>query len=96
MSDNDRVIKSYVWHGDTCFFVSTIERGSSAVIWQHRYNETIVWAWDWLTGQRGAMLHIDEDRCGSIEVHEKICALLYKTGECDGKEASNQKASRNG
>ena len=47
MSD-DRIIKTYVWHGDKCFFVSTINRESSAAILPAlRYNETMVWEYNW-------------------------------------------------
>ena len=82
--NDDRIIKTYVWHGDKCFFVSTIERESSAMLWPRRYNETIVWSYDWKTAERGEMLHQDEDSKGSIRTHLRIVERIYKHGTpCD-------------
>jgi hypothetical protein len=78
---NDSVIKSYVWHGDRCFFVSTIERTSSAVACQSRYNETVVWAFDWAANLRGGMLHQDSDAKGSIRTHQKVCGDFFAHGK---------------
>jgi len=77
---NDRIIKSYVWHESKCFFVSTIERDSSAAASQSRYNETMVWEYDWDTGIRGNIVHQDEGRKGSIETHLRVCKALHKYG----------------
>lgn len=78
-SDN-RVIKSYVWHADRCFFVSTIERDSSALAAPGRYNETIVWSYDWEKRERGEMLYQLEDSRHSIEVHLRTCRTLHDHG----------------
>ena len=59
---DNRIIKTYVWHGDKCFFVSTIERESSAMEGPRRYNETIVWKCEWEKGER-EMLHQYETTC---------------------------------
>ena len=62
MSD-DRVIKSYVWHGEKCFFVSTIERGrSAAMAYGARYNETLVWEYDWAKQEREGLLYQEEEK----------------------------------
>ncbi len=46
--NDKRLLKTYVWHGDDCFFVSTIERDSSAAVDPPpRFNETIAWEYDW-------------------------------------------------
>lgn len=57
--DDKRLIKSYVWHGDDCFFVSTIERDSSAAIKPPvpRFAETLVWEYDWDAVKRGHLVH---------------------------------------
>lgn len=84
MGDDKRQIKSYVWQRESgrCFFVSTIERESSADVeppsrW---YMETIVWGYDWDARERGAMLAM----AGSgpaLEQHFEVCRQLYETGE---------------
>jgi hypothetical protein len=89
---NDRVIKTYVWHGDKSdksFLVSTIERTSSAAANPCRYNETIVWAYDWTTHTRGAILHQGEATVGSIKTHQQIVESLYRHGT---PEAPDSKA----
>lgn len=77
---NDRVMKSYVWHGEKCFFVSTIERESSAMLCPIRYNETIVWTYDWHKAQRLDLIHQGEDGARSIHTHISICESLFATG----------------
>ncbi len=84
--ENVRQIKSYVFHEDKCFFVSTIERDSSSFIWDRRYNETIVWTYDWAEGVRGDMICQDEDYQGSIRTHNRICEELYKLGHIKEEE----------
>ena len=80
MSD-DRVIKSYVWHGEKCFFVSTIERESSAAMaYGARYNETLVWEYDWERQKRWGLLYQEEDAKGSISRHLCVCMALYRDG----------------
>lgn len=78
--DNQRVIKSYVWHGDRCFFVSTIERDSSALADPGRYNETLVWDYDW-DGHKTTNLSYQRDCVrGSIRQHLAVCQELFDTG----------------
>lgn len=79
MASNE-VIKSYVWHNSRCFFVSTIERDSSAMLYEHRYNETIVWEYDWETSKRGELLFMGEDIVGSVNRHLEMCKELHRTG----------------
>lgn len=79
MSD-DRIIKTYVWHGEKCFFVSTIERDSSASEGPRRYNETLIWEYDWEKGERGEMIDQIGDSEGSIRAHQKAVEGLYEAG----------------
>ena len=84
MTDKDgRVIKSYVWHGDKCFFVSTIERDSSACLPPPlpRYNETLVWGYDWETSERSEHILYQGFAYHGIDEHQRICLALFKTGE---------------
>lgn len=77
MEDNELQIKSYVWAGDKCFLVSTIERDSSAMEGPRRYNETIVWGYDWEKAEMGKMLYQESDTRRSITTHQNICRLLF-------------------
>lgn len=81
MNPNITIIQSYVFHETGSFFVSTIERDSSAMDGPRRFNETIVWAWDKVTRQRGAMIHQDGESRGSIRTHLRICEAYHKTGK---------------
>lgn len=83
---DERVIKSYVWHGDECFFVSTIERDSSAAFDPGRYNETIVWRHDWETNKSGPMLYQFSGARNSIRRHMLACDELFQTGKLESEE----------
>ena len=85
MKDDERIIKSYVWHDGKCFFVSTIDRDSSA-LQGGRYAETIVWEFDWPTQKRGAILHQDGHIRGSITQHMLICQCLHDQGKPEIEE----------
>ncbi len=72
----DNVWKSYVWHGDKCFFVSTIERTFDTYDGEIRGLETLVWEYDWTAGKRGALVH----QAGGIVEHQQICRCLIAEG----------------
>jgi hypothetical protein len=81
VSDSDErpnvaVWKSYVWHKDRCFFVSTIERTYDAYAGSMRGHETLVWAHDWKKAERGEMLH----QAGGVNDHQQICRCLIAEG----------------
>lgn len=78
---NSRVMKSYVWHGGKCFFVSTMERESSAAILPSpRYNETMVWEYDWDKAERGEIIAQQGAPMGSIGLHIALCVQLHNNG----------------
>lgn len=81
MSDS-RVIKTYVWHGDDCYFVSTIDRNSSSAIAPDmRYAETMVWRFDWTNNERiSGILHSESDSEGCIRTHLSVVERLHRTG----------------
>jgi len=79
MSDN-RVIKTYVWHGGKCYFVSTIERDSSAILGPRRFNETMVWEYDWNSDERGQLVYEDGGPTGSIRTHQAVVEAIYENG----------------
>jgi hypothetical protein len=80
VNDNERVIKTYVWHEGQCFFVSTIERDSSAAEGPRRYNETVVWKYDWATHTRGELVFMADAPVGSIDTHQRIVEALHTLG----------------
>lgn len=83
------VIKTYVWHDGQCYFVSTIDRESSAALAQDLvYAETMVWKVDFATGVRGAMVHQAEGPRGSISEHMAICQRLRATGNAEASAES--------
>lgn len=85
---DDRIIKTYIWHLDKCFFVSTIERTSSALNDPGpRYNETMVWEWDWNSNTRGDLLGQFECRKGSIQKHQDVVGALFTQGKDGLKES---------
>ena len=79
MSDT-RLIKSYVWHGEECFYVSTIDRDSSAVLGPRRFAETIVWKFNWATQERTELISTHGGLAGSIFAHFQVCQFLHETG----------------
>lgn len=82
--DSQPVIQSYVRHGDRDFLVSTIERDCSAVAApDYRYNETIVWAWNRVTRERGEILLTTGEGKGSIQDHFRICHAYFTAGHCE-------------
>jgi hypothetical protein len=80
MPDKD-LIKSYVWHNDRCFFVSTIDRESSCID-GGRFSETMVWEYNWNTQTRATNIyHQDEDSSERISRHIRVCQILFETGK---------------
>lgn len=73
---NVPVWKSYVWHKDKCFFVSTIERTYDTYAGSTRGSETLVWEYDWQKAERGKMLH----QAGNVHDHQQICRCLIAEG----------------
>jgi hypothetical protein len=87
--DQNSLIQSYVRHKDSerAFFVSTIDRDSSAMVYPPpRYAETIVWEYDYNTGERGRIIYEDSCYEGSIRKHQEIAVQLREYGEIPDKE----------
>lgn len=77
---DDRVAKTYVWYKGVCYFVSTIERESSAMLGPRRFNETFVWLYDWAAHTRGSQVLERDDMAGSIRTHLRVVERLHKGG----------------
>lgn len=80
MSD-DQIAKSYIWNGGKCYFVSTIERDSSAMDGPRRYSETLVWEWDAENMKRGDFVFQSDDITGSIGEHISTVQKIHSAGE---------------
>jgi hypothetical protein len=78
---DERKLKSYVFHGDQCFFVSTIMRDSSAAISPPpRFAETLTWEYDWNTNERGNI--VDQDGSGdALTQHMRVVSDFYRYGK---------------
>ena len=69
--------QSYAWHGDACFFVSTIERGFDiADAPGMRGMETMVWRYDWENRVRGELI----GQSGGLVDHIRVCRCLIAEG----------------
>ena len=81
-----RVVKTYVWHGQKCYFVSTIERDSSAYPSPaFRFNESVVWEFDWDAiarneDGRGRQVYDSGDGRYSLDEHFRIVLHLSRRG----------------
>ena len=83
MAEDERQLKTYVWHEGKCFFVSTIIRDSSAVGYPSRFAETITWEHDWKTNERGEM--VDQDGSGpAFQQHMRVVEDFYRLGKREG------------
>lgn len=85
---DERIMRSYVWHGGKCFLVSTIDRDSSAMLGPKRFAETIVWEYDYEKDERGSQVFMDEGCQGSIQAHLKICERIHNTGTPEEPETN--------
>ena len=84
--NDERVIKSFVWHERRCFFVSTIERDSSAMLGPERYYETMVWEFDWEKNERGDLIAQEGCPRGFLKEHFHVCERLHETGSPKKRE----------
>jgi len=76
--------QSYVWHGGKGFYVSTINRQSSAAAAYGRiYSETLVWEWDRKTKERGNLIGQDEHLKDSLFAHQRMVQRLFDTGKSE-------------
>lgn len=75
--DSKKCIQSYVYVGDKRYFVSTIERDSSAELGPaDRYNETLVFDCP-ERGEEAKLLSQHEDVSGYIDTHFDVCQRLF-------------------
>lgn len=81
-----KIAQSYIY---SQWFVSTIERDSSAMVSPPlRFYETIVWEWNPATKENGKMLYIGE---GGESYHSEVCRTLIING-LDGLKSLEEEA----
>ena len=85
----NKMMKSYVWHKDKCFFVSTINRKSSAYPGMI-YSETMVFTYDCSTKERVGLFYQGKHGRNDIDLHLAVCRQLHDNG--DIKEAEKENA----
>ena len=84
---SEKQIQSYVWHKGECFFVSTIERDSSAMLNPGRYNETFVYKCHpqdikgAVNADYGQQVYQGSGPTGSATTHIWVVNALYETGK---------------
>jgi hypothetical protein len=71
-----RIWKSYVWHDDKCFFVSTLERTYDTCEGSSRGNETLVWEYDWSKKSTGRLVY----QGGGVADHQRVCRCVIAEG----------------
>lgn len=76
----NNLVSSYVWRGALCFFVSTINRDSSAAEHVGQYAETMVWEYDYPAKVRGKCIFQGDAAKDSIFLHQKTVENLYQKG----------------
>ena len=82
-----KLIQSFVWHEGKRFFVSTINRESSALLAMGaEYAETMAWEWPETQDGRGVMVGQTEASKDSLYGHERMCRELYCSGNWSGDE----------
>lgn len=80
MDADSRLIKTFVFHGGNCYFVSTIDRDSSSIM-GGRFAETLVWLFDWDKNERLGMTGWQESAGeGSIRGHQSMVERIHRTG----------------
>ena len=82
---DNRIWKSYVWHKEKCFFVSTIDRSYETYEGSIRGIETLVWEFDWQTAERGALIY----QSSGVSGHQTICRCVIAEGEMPDENNPN-------
>lgn len=76
-----KLLATYVYFESRCFFVSTIERESSAAVSPPpRFAETMVWDFDCQSRERGDIVAQAGDG-EAFRQHFGVCEQLFRTGK---------------
>lgn len=84
MTPDVKIMQTYVYHEDKVFFVSMIERNSSAMLAPEvRYHEWIAWPiTDPKTLERGRMLY----QGSGFKTYCEVIRQLWRTGKYEEEE----------
>lgn len=77
--NNQTLVQTYVRHNDQFFFISTIDRDSSAMD-GGRYAETLVWNYNLETRLAEALVGQFEGTEGTIAKHQQVVVGLFEQG----------------
>ena len=81
---NKTLAQTLVWHGNKGFFVSTINKKTSAMLSYGRiYSETLVWEWDSIAKKRGDLIGQDTHGEDCLYAHFNMVQRLFDTGKCE-------------
>lgn len=76
-----QLAKSFISTNDKHYFISTINRESSAMLAHGSiYAETIAWEWNPETNTRGEQVKQDESWQDSLEGHKRVIDFIYNGG----------------
>ncbi len=76
-----QLAKSFISTNDKHYFISTINRESSAMLaYGSIYAETIAWEWNPETNTRGEQVKQDESCENSLEGHKRVIDFIYNGG----------------
>ena len=76
-----QLAKSFISTNDKHYFISTINRESSAMLaYGSIYAETIAWEWNSETNTRGEQVKQDSSCENSLEGHKRVIDFIYNGG----------------
>jgi len=75
-----RIARTYIWHENNCWFVSTDERDSSHP-YGSRYTETMVWERNWDQVGDGELVYQSSGAAGSVANHNAVVECFFRTGK---------------
>jgi hypothetical protein len=80
---NKAIWQSYVYYGEKCFFVSTVNRVYDTCVGSVRGDETLVWEYNPVTKEQGELIYQVE----GVPAHQAICRCLINTGEIPDRDS---------
>ena len=76
----NKIAQTYVWSEGKRYFVSTINRASSAMCAPGDYAETMVWEWPEGAPERGELICNGAGAEGSIFRHLQMVGAIWERG----------------
>ena len=82
-----KIAQTYVWHEGQCYFVSTINRESSAMLAPGVYSETMAWEYDYDNRQRGELIFEGSHVRNGVRLHQTTVENLRRSGKPEKEES---------